>query len=50
MEPIQRTIEVERLVNLAKGFGWTLVATSVEGNTVKVQLSKDLPSVATPAA
>jgi len=40
MEQIQRTIEIERVVNLIKGFGWELVETKVEGETIQIAIKK----------
>lgn len=40
MELVQRTLEVERVVNLAKGFGWSLINTQVEGDTIKITIEK----------
>lgn len=40
MEQVQRTIEVERVVNLVKGFGWDLVETNVDGETIKIIIKK----------
>jgi hypothetical protein len=40
METAQRVIEVERLVNIAKGFGWSLTSSSTSGDTLKVELQK----------
>jgi len=49
MEKIQRTIEIERVVNLVKGFGWELVDTSVEGDTIAIKIQKTVTPPA-PAA
>lgn len=40
MEQIQRTIEVERVVNLVKGFGWELVDSRVDGDTIQISIKK----------
>ena len=40
MERIQRTLEVERIVNLVKGFGWDLVESKVEGDTLRITIEK----------
>ncbi len=40
METIQRTIEVERVVNLVKGFGWDLVEVKAEGETLFISIKK----------
>lgn len=48
MEQIQRTIEVERVVNLAKGFGWELVDSKVEGNVIQITIKKTVTPPAAP--
>lgn len=40
MEKVQRTIEIERVVNIVKGFGWELVDTKVEGDTLQLSIKK----------
>ena len=40
MEKVQRTLEIERVVNLVKGFGWELVDTKVEGETIQISIKK----------
>jgi hypothetical protein len=40
MEKIQRTIEVERIVNLIKGFGWELLETRSEGGVLQLVIEK----------
>ena len=40
MEQIQRTIEIERVVNLIKGFGWELVDSKVEGDSIQITIKK----------
>ena len=40
MEQIQRTIEIERVVNLIKGFGWELVDSKVEGESIQLTIKK----------
>ena len=42
MEAIQRTIEVERVVNLVKGFGWDLIETKVDGDTLRITVEKKI--------
>jgi hypothetical protein len=49
MEKIQRTLEVERIVNLVKGFGWELVDTKVDGDTIQISIKKTVVSLV-PAA
>ena len=40
MEKIQRTLEVERIVNLVKGFGWELVESKAEGDALQITIKK----------
>ena len=40
MEKIQWIMEIERIVNLAKGFGWELVETKAEGDTLRIVIEK----------
>lgn len=40
MDKIQRTIEIERVVNLVKGFGWELVSMSEDENTLELRIRK----------
>lgn len=48
MEMIQRTLEVERIVNLVRGFGWELVETKAQGDEIQIIIKKKVlpPSVA----
>lgn len=48
MEQIQRTIEIERVVNLVKGFGWELVDSKVEGETIQITVKKTVTPPAAP--
>ena len=50
MEKIQRTIEVERVVNLVKGFGWELVETKTVGEVITIVISKTIVSLPAAAA
>lgn len=43
MEKIQRTLEVERIVNLVKGFGWELVESKVEDTELQLIIKKVVP-------
>ena len=45
MEKIQRMLEVERIVNLVKGFGWDLVETKVEGDEIQITIKKTVTSL-----
>ena len=49
MEKIQRTLEVERVVNLVKGFGWDLVSTGVEGDTLTIIIKKMVTPLTPPS-
>lgn len=49
MEKVQRTIEIERVVNIVKGFGWELVDSRVEGETIQLSIKKTVTSLS-PAA
>ena len=49
MEKIQRTIEIERVVNLVKGFGWELVDTKVDGDVIQITIKKIVMPLATAA-
>jgi len=40
MEKIRQIMEIERIVNLAKGFGWELVETKAEGDTLRIVIEK----------
>lgn len=50
MEKIQRTLEVERVVNLVKGFGWELVKTEIDGDVLRIVIEKKVMPVSSPAA
>lgn len=49
METIQKTIEVERVVNLVKGFGWEIVTVNTEGDELFISFKKLVKPLA-PAA
>lgn len=49
MDNLQRTIEIERIVNLIRGFGWDLKETRVDGDTLRIVVEKKVES-APPAA
>jgi hypothetical protein len=46
MDTIQRTIEIERVVNIVRGFGWELVSTNVEGETIQIVIKKTVTPIA----
>jgi len=49
MEKVQRTIEVERITNLVRGFGWEMKDTKVEGEMITITIEKKVTPI-TPAA
>lgn len=49
MPDVQRTLEVERIVNLVKGFGWNKVEEVVDGNEVKIAFKKTIRPGVSPA-
>lgn len=49
MEQLQRTLEVERVVNIVRGFGWELKDTKVDGETIIIIIEKKVGPLA-PAA
>ena len=42
MPQVQITLEVERVVNLVKGFGWEKREEVIEGNKIKLTFEKTL--------
>jgi hypothetical protein len=52
MEMIQRTLEVERVVNLIAAFEWKVVKEEVVGDRITITIEKTVPSgaVSTPAS
>lgn len=48
MEKAQRIIEVERVVNLVKGFGWELESTHEDETSLQITIKKTVtpPAVA----
>lgn len=45
MEKIQRVIEVERITNLVRGFGWEVVDTKAEGDTMRMTIEKKVETL-----
>ena len=43
METIQRTLEVERVVNLIKGFGWHAAEVKTDGDKLIITMEKTVP-------
>ena len=46
MEKIQRTIEIERIVNLVKGFGWELIESKLDGDVLRIIIEKSTIPIA----
>jgi len=44
MLPVQQTLEVERVVNLVRGFGWVKVSEVVEGEDIIITIKKTIES------
>lgn len=42
MNATQRMLEIERLVNLVQGFGWTKKKEEVEGKKIIITIEKEL--------
>jgi len=40
METIQRNIEVERITNLVRGFGWEVIEIKTEGDVLQITIKK----------
>ena len=40
MENVQRILEVERVTNLVKGFGWDKKDEAVDGNVIRISFEK----------
>jgi len=52
MEMVQRTLEVERVVNLTAAFGWKVVKEDVAGDKITITIEKIVepgPGSAAPA-
>jgi len=48
MDPVQRALEVERITNLIRGFGWEKKEEVIENNVLRLVIEKTIPEV--PAA
>lgn len=46
VDGVQRTIEIERLVNLVQGFGWTKAKEEVQGKKIIITIEKELLTAA----
>jgi len=44
MIEVQRVIEVERVVNLVRGFGWEKTEEIIEDGTIKIRIEKKVES------
>ena len=40
MEDVQRILEIERVTNLVRGFGWNKTDESVDGNVIRISFKK----------
>lgn len=43
MEPMQVRVEVERIVNLVAGFGWSKIEEKIEAGQITLTLKKIIP-------
>jgi len=48
MEPVQQVLEVERAVNLLRGFGWEKAVEKVEGDKIVLTFEKTIESPVPP--
>jgi len=48
VDPIQQTLEVERIVNLVRGFGWEKKAELVNGDRLQLTIEKQVAPKAGP--
>jgi len=46
MEHVQQVLEVERVVNLCRGFGWVKTAEKVDGDVITLTIEKKIESPA----
>ena len=46
MEKVQQVLEVERIVNLARGFGWEKTGESVKDGVIVLTIEKKIESPA----
>jgi len=46
MEAVQQTLEIERIVNLARGFGWVLTGEETKDDKIVLTIEKSLESPA----
>lgn len=48
MEEVHRVLEVERIINLVRGFGWDKKAEEIEGDKVTLTIEKTIQSPVPP--
>ena len=48
MQEVQRVLEIERVVNLVRGFGWDKTVENVEGDKITLTIEKTLESPVPP--
>ena len=48
MENVKKTLEIERVINLCRGFGWEKTAEKIEGDKIILTIEKTLESPALP--
>ena len=46
MEKVQQTLEIERIVNLARGFGWEKTAEEIKDDKIILTIEKKMESPA----
>ena len=46
MENVKKSLEIERVVNLCRGFGWEKTAEKIEGDKIILTIEKTLESPA----
>lgn len=49
MPDVQQILEVERVINLVKGFGWDKTEEVIEGDEVKITFKKTIKAGVSPA-
>lgn len=42
MDAVRRTLEVERIVNLIRGFGWDKKTEETDGETIRLTMEKTI--------
>lgn len=46
MENVKKSLEIERVVNLCRGFGWEKTAEKIEGDKIIITIEKTIESPA----